>query len=492
MSADAEGSGTTGPALADLSAADAVARMARGELTAERYASALLDRCRAARALNAFIHLDEERVLEQARTRDRELAAGHPPGPLFGLPVPVKDSIDTSDQPTTAGTPALRGFRPARDAAVVARLRAAGAFVLGKTNLHELSYGWTSDNRAFGAVRNPFDAARIAGGSSGGTAAAIAARLAPLGVAEDTEGSIRVPAALCGVVGFRPTTGRYPNDGCVPITPLFDQVGPIARSVGDVRLFDQAVAGAGTLPPEPTLHGTRLGVVRDYGYTDLDPDIERLADVALATLARAGCEIVEIELPQLGALIERTAAPIQRHDLMPSLSAYLARHREGPDFQAVYRAASADIRAAFTAEVLPGGRDAPSAAAYREALDTHLPRLRALLAAAFRDHDLAALVWPATRVPAPRIGEDAWVQAGAARLPFDYAIARNVSPGSTAGLPGLVLPMGLTPLGLPAALEFDAPAGEDVALLALGLALERALAPWPRPFLTTLRHEESA
>ena len=167
-------------------------------------------------------------------------------------------------------------------------LKAAGAIVLGKTNLHELSYGWTSNNRAYGAVHNPYDPARIPGGSSGGTAAAIAARLAPLGVAEDTEGSIRVPAAFCGIVGFRPTTGRYSTEGCVPISPLFDQVGPHARTVADLALFDAAV----TLDARPLdavpLRGVRLGIVRDYWFADLDAEVERITDRALARLEGCG------------------------------------------------------------------------------------------------------------------------------------------------------------------------------------------------------------
>src|SRR5271163_1204847 len=208
------------PSLADLGASEAIARMSRGELACERYAQAL----------------------EQARARDNERGAGAKPGALFGLPIPVKDSVNTRDYPTTGGTPALRHFRPKDDAPVVAALRGAGAIVLGKTNLHELSYGWTSNNLAFGAVHNPYDPACIPGGSSGGTAAAIASRMAPLGVAEDTEGSIRVPAAFCGIAGFRPTTGRYSTRGCVPISPLFDQVGPHARSVADLALFDSVAA----------------------------------------------------------------------------------------------------------------------------------------------------------------------------------------------------------------------------------------------------------
>jgi indoleacetamide hydrolase len=256
--------------LLQLSAGEAVARMSRGEITAERYARVLLARCESLRALNAFITLEPSRVLEAARACDIRRHSGGSVGPLFGLPVPVKDSVNTRDYPTSAGTPALRNFQPAADAPVVAALRAAGAIVLGKTNLHELSYGWTSNNLAFGAVHNPYDPTRIPGGSSGGTAAAVATHMAPLGIAEDTEGSIRVPAAMCGIAGFRPSTGRYSTKGCVPITPLFDQVGPHARSVSDLALFDSVAADDWRpLTPAP-LKGLRFGIVRDYWFTSLE------------------------------------------------------------------------------------------------------------------------------------------------------------------------------------------------------------------------------
>jgi Asp-tRNA(Asn)/Glu-tRNA(Gln) amidotransferase A subunit family amidase len=229
--------------LVELSATDALAKLRKGEVTAERYAAALLERCQQGKALNAFSTLPQERVLEAARAADRFRASGGKLGPLHGLPIPVKDSVNTKDMPTTGGTPALRHFQPKEDAPIVRALVAAGAIILGKTNLHELSFEWTSNNLAFGAVHNPYDVRRIPGGSSGGTAVAVAARMAPLGVAEDTEGSIRVPAAMCGIAGLRPTTTRYVSTGVVPITPLFDQVGPHARTVGDLALFDSVATG---------------------------------------------------------------------------------------------------------------------------------------------------------------------------------------------------------------------------------------------------------
>jgi len=230
-------------ALTDLSATEAVAAMREGSISAEEYATALLRRCQDAGNLNAWISLEPERVIEAARAADQLRESGASLGPLHGLPIPVKDSVNTSEYRTTGGTRALEDFHPAEDAELVKRLKNAGATVMGKTNIHELSFGWTSNNHAFGAVHNPYDTSRIPGGSSGGTAAAIAAGMAPLGIAEDTQGSVRVPAALCGVYGFRPTQNRYPNQGVVPITPLFDQVGPHARTVADIALFDHVITG---------------------------------------------------------------------------------------------------------------------------------------------------------------------------------------------------------------------------------------------------------
>jgi Asp-tRNA(Asn)/Glu-tRNA(Gln) amidotransferase A subunit family amidase len=469
--------------LCNLSAVEAVAHMSKGALTSERYAQALLARCQSAHALNAFITLDPARVLEAARARDHERQGGAKPGPLFGLPIPVKDSVNTKDYPTTGGTPALRHFRPSQDAPVVAALRGAGALVLGKTNLHELSYGWTSNNLAFGPVRNPYDQSRIPGGSSGGTAAAIAARLAPLGIAEDTEGSIRVPAALCGIAGFRPTTGRYSTRGCVPISPLFDQVGPHARSVADLALFDSVVADDWQRLQAAPLKGLRLGIVRDYWFTDLDPEVERQTELALARLKEAGALIVETQLPGLASLIDLTTDAVQNHDVRIALPAYLKEYGAGVDFDTLVAQASPDIQRVFRSDVLPGGANFVTEPKYAAARDQYLPALRRLYQDYFARTGVAAMVFPTTLVPAPRIGEETTVDVGGRPLPFDTAVARNIAPGSTAGVPGLVLPVGLTRAGLPVSIEFDAPAGADRALLALGLSAERALGTLPAPRL---------
>ena len=471
----------TSAELIELSAVDAVGAMTRGEMTAERYAAALLERCRAGQALNAFITLEPDRVLAAARAADKLRAAGAPLGALHGLPIPVKDSVNTKDLPTTGGTPALRHFQPAEDAPVVARLREAGASVLGKTNIHEMSFGWTSNNLAFGAVHNPYDPTRIPGGSSGGTAAAVAARMAPLGVAEDTQGSIRVPAAMCGLAGFRPTTGRYPSTGVIPITALFDQVGPHARTVGDLVLFDRVVARDDSPMAPASLKGLTLAVIRDFYFEGLDPEVARLTEQALARLKDAGVVVVEAPMPDLGKLIGLVTGPVQSHDAWYTVKQYLAEFRTGVTIEQLVAAASPDIRGAFHDFVIPGSPHAISDATYHTATTVHLPLLRSHFKDLYASTGASAVVFPTTMVPPVPIGQDVTVTIGGKQVSFETAISRNISPGSTAGLPGLVLPVGLTAAGLPVTIELDGPSGSDHQLLAIGLEVEKLLGRIPGP-----------
>jgi len=391
------------------------------------------------------------------------------------LPVPVKDSVNTKDYPTTGGTPALRYFRPGEDASVVKTLRAAGAIILGKTNLHELSSGLTSNNLAFGAVHNPYDPTRIPGGSSGGTAAAVAAHMAPLGVGEDTLGSIRVPAAMCGICGFRPTTGRYSSEGVLPLSPMFDQVGPLARTASDLALFDSVVADDWHPLISAPLKGVRLGIVRD-----LDPEVGRVTGLALQRLKDAGAELVDTQFPGLQSLIDATTTNILLHDTLRALPRYLQEYGVGVTLDELVNQSSADVREIFRNYVLPGAPHYVAEATYLAERDIQPPALRRAYQEYFAKTGVASIVFPATMIPATLIGQDD-VEIRGKKVSYFRAASRNISPGSTAGVPGLVLPVGLTTAGLPVALEFDAPAHGDRALLALGLSLERALGPIPPP-----------
>lgn len=468
--------------MIELSASAAVAAMRAGELSALDYAEALLARCAAGAALNAFITLDPAAVRDAARAADAHRAAGGELGPLHGLPIPVKDSVNTAGIETTVGTRALRGWIPARDATTIARLKAAGAIVLGKTNIHELSFGWTSSNLEFGAVHNPYDPSRIPGGSSGGTAAAVAARMAPLGIAEDTQGSIRVPAALCGITGFRPTTGRYPTDGTAPITPLFDQIGPHARNVADLALFDAVVSGETELIEPATLAGLRIGIDRDFFFAGIDAEVSALTERALARLAASGAVIVEAAVPGLDGVVP-VAMAIQVRDVVPALERYLSDSGAPVDFERMFAGVSADVADVFAQMAL---RDAPSAIAedvYAAARDVARPALQRAMAGWFAAHRIDAMLLPATMAPATPVGDQGDLDIGGNAVPFVTAIARNISPASTLGLPALVLPCGLTAGGLPVAIELDGPAGSDRRLLAIGMAVEAVLGPLPAPVL---------
>lgn len=467
--------------LTELSATQAVAAMRQGEFSAADYASALLQRCERAKNLNAFISLQPERVLEAADKADKLRATGAALGSLHGLPIPVKDSVNTKDYPTTGGTRALRNFYPEENAALVDQLIAAGAIVMGKTTVHELSFGWTSNNQAFGAVHNPYDTSRIPGGSSGGTAAAIASGMAPLGIAEDTQGSIRVPAAMCGIYGFRPTTHRYPNKGVIPITPLFDQVGPHARSVADIALFDNVITGEPLVTESLTLQGVRLGVPRKFFFDSLDDEVERISNESLQKLAAAGAILIEADIPQLGELIELTTAQIQLYHVMPMLTRYLQEFNTGVTFDQLMQQASPDIQATFERYVLPGGADVVPLAAFDAARDQHLPALRKTLDDYFTMNNLAAMIFPTAQIAAPPIGQDSKTMLNGETVSFEAVISRNISPGSTAGLPGLVIPAGLNSDGLPVTLEIDGPEGSDRKLIGLSLAIEKVLGHLPPP-----------
>jgi mandelamide amidase len=469
--------------LSNLTAVQAVAAMRRGDLNAEKYAQFCLMRAEALKHLNAFITLEPERVLEAARRADTVRASGAALGPLHGLPLAIKDNINTAGVITTGGTAALRENRPRADAAVLGPLYGAGAILLGKTNLHELAYGYTTNNATFGPSRNPYDAQRIPGGSSGGTAVAIAARITPAGLGTDTNGSVRVPAALCGIAGLRPTAGRYPNEGIVPIAHTRDTAGPMARTVADLVLLDSVIAAdASPVAPAP-LKDLRLGVARGYFWSELDDEVERVAGAALAKLEEAGVEVVEVELVPLpaDAFKTRRCRAIQFSETRPDLAHYLERHGSASTVEDVARAiASPGVKEMFDRFIL--GAEAPKPAVYEEVMRDYRPALQGAYAGCFRDQRVDALIFPMTQVPALPIGQDGEFEVRGTKFPLVY-LGRNSDPGSCAGLPGLCLPAGMTKGGLPVGIALDGPAGADRKLLAIGLSVEQVLGRLAAPAL---------
>lgn len=462
----------------DLTVAQAAAAIATGQLGAEEYARALLAQAERFASMNAFIHLDPEAVLASAKAADARRARGETLGPLHGVPLAIKDNLDTAGVPTTAGTPGLRGNVPSKDAPVVDRLTKAGAIVLGKTNMHELAFGITSNNAAFGPARNPWDPSRIAGGSSGGTGVAVGARMAPGGVGSDTGGSVRVPAALCGIAGLRPTLGLWPQDGIVPISHTRDTAGPMARTVEDCMLLHDVVTGSRTREaPVPPLTGVRLGVPRADFWADLEAETARLCEAALHTLRDAGAVLIEADLIDVMTLEGKAGFPIALYETVTDLNAYLKAHGSTHDFASLVQLCASPDVAGLLQHV--AGAGAIPEALYREAMDIHRPALQAAYVRYFHQHRVDAVVFPTTSLPAAPVGQDETVLVNGKPVSTFHAFIRNTSPGSVAGLPGLSVPVGLTSTRLPVGLELDGLVGSDARLLSLGRALEALLPPLP-------------
>lgn len=465
--------------LSALSASEVVERLRRGDLSAETYAQQLLQQCAAQKELNTMISLDATRVLESARQADLWRRAGRPLGRLHGLPVPVKDSINTQLLPTTSGTGALRDFRPNEDAPIIRQLRGQGGFVLGKTNLMEMSLGWTSNNKIFGAVHNPYDTRRIPGGSSGGSGAAVAARIAPLAIGEDTLGSIRVPAALCGVCGLRPTVGRYPSAGVMPITPRWDAPGPMARHVADLILFDAAMRERDTPIRATPLTGMRIALPPEY-LVGLDPEVEHVISAAARKLEQAGATLVRTALPEAMRGERALVSAIQSFEIIGNQMRYLRDSGSAMAFEELLAGMSPAVQARYHSDFIPGGANAISEQA-RDELLIRLANMRRAMHSYFEDNKITLLASPPTLTAATLIGEDDETEVGGTKVPLREVMARNAGHGSAVGMACLVLPAGLTRGGLPVGLCFDMLPGKDEQLLSFGLTLEQVLGPIPAP-----------
>ena len=470
-----------------MGSAEAIASIRSGRMSAERYVTAALDRAERVRELNAFIAIDRAGAIAQARRVDAARAGGAALPALAGLPIVVKDNINTRDLPTTAGTSALRNVRAAANAPTLQALVNAGAIVIGKTNLHELAFGITSTNLSpfAGPVKNPYDRARIPGGSSGGTAVAIATRVVPSGLGTDTGGSTRIPAALCGIVGLRPSVGnggadrRYDGGGVVPISHTRDTVGPMGRTVADVALLDAVITGATPVTLTP-LAGLRIGIPASF-WAGLDADVAAVADAARARLAAAGVRFIDVDIAGLAALNEKVSFPVALHEPIADIPAYLAATGVSGIgvAQIAAQIASPDVKGAFgaiQADALGAG--------YADAIGVSRPRMQVLYADYFRASQLEAMMFPTTVATAAPID----IAAGSGKFMLDGKLVdtfatfiRNTDPGSNAGIPGLALPAGMSRSGLPVGIELDGPLGSDRRLLAIGLAFEAVLGKLPAP-----------
>lgn len=427
--------------------------------------------------LGAFISVVGDDQLA-ARAVDAERATA-----LAGMPFAVKDNIDTVALPTTANTPALAGSLRDSDNPVVARLVEAGALIVGKTNLHELAFGITTGAAAQAATRNPFDDERSPGGSSGGSGAAVGAGIVPFALATDTGGSISIPAAWCGVYGYRPSIGRWPQGGTAPLSKSRDSIGVIAQTLelallvdeavreGDVVAAAHSVCNAAAIPHSVAL---RIGVPRDDSrFLDpLTPDVREAWQTALRQLERAeGLELVAVDTDLLHELDEQCSIPIVLYETARDLSAYLAALPTPVPLETVIaEAGAADVKV-----LLQLAYDARDAHEQYASLMTIRGQLIEAWRQLFVSNRLVALLHPTTPISPVPVGDDVTTQAFGVQAPTFGTSIRNTGPGSNAALPAVTLPLGIGSGGLPVGITLQGWLEGDDALLAAAGVLDRVI-----------------
>ena len=407
--------------------------------------------------LNAFITVTAETALAEAAARDRELARGFDRGPLHGIPIAHKDLMRTKGVRTTAGSKIFADYIPGRDAAIVTRLREAGAVSLGKTGLHELAYGITSNNPHFGAIHNPWDPARIPGGSSGGSAVAVAAGMLPFATGSDTGGSIRIPASFCGVVGLKPTFGRINIRGVLPLGFSQDHLGPLTRTVRDTAIAFQAMADepSGYVPPaNPDLTGLRIGWPTNFFMERVEPEIDAAVRAAFQNAADRGARVVEIEVPDMEVL-RAAAATCLLVEAAAALRPYLDRRG---DF-------GADVLSLLDQGKVIPGIDYIEAQRTRRRIGREFARL-------FQQVD--CIFTPATPITAPKIGETK-IEIRGVSEEVRSAATRFTRVMNALGLPAISIPCGFSRGGLPIGLQIIGAAKQEDLLLHAAAAMEDAM-----------------
>lgn len=422
---------------------------------------------------NAYIFLAEEQALQSSQQLD--LSSTKKALPLYGMTLAIKDNIEVAKMPHSVGHKLLANYFPAEDAEVIKRVKNAGAIVIGKANMHELAYGITSNNAAFGAVANAFNKNKFAGGSSGGTAVAVALGLADAGLGTDTGGSSRIPAALNGIVGFRPTTGRYPNTGLSLISSTRDTAGPMAKDVATVARLDHVLANDNSAEVKLDSKPLRLGVPKSYFYENLSPDVAMGIETVLKTLSAAGIELVEVDVNNVASLNNNISFPVvlfETNQLLPGLIKRTNPELSLADF--IAGISSPDVKGIIThltQQPIPE-------TVYLDAINKFRPQLQLAYKEYFQLNKLDALIVPATPLAAQDIiGSDETVMLNGKAVPTFPTFIRNLDPSSNAGIPSLVIPMGKNTEGLPIALQLDGPVNSDRKLLAIGLQIEKLILP---------------
>ena len=449
-----------------------ITSLARALRSREITAQAVVEQCleqiaERGSSINAFITVLADEAREAARAADKEIDAGLYRGPLHGVPLSIKDLFDLRGTTTTAASRVRENHRAETDAVTIARLREAGAIIVGKTNLHEFALGTTNEDSAFGPVRHPLDQNRIPGGSSGGSAASVLANMAYASLGSDTGGSIRIPAALCGLVGLKPSFGDVPTAGSVPLSSTLDHVGPIARSVADARLMYVALRPAEAGPDGPdeagphaaagSIAGTRIGVLRDYFTAVIDPQVASAFETACSRLRDAGATLEDVTIPHAGDI-----APIYLHIALSEAAAY---HSKTLESRADQYTPNVRLRLEMGRYIL--AEDYVRALRGREVL-------RHEVDAALKGRD--ALLLPSVPIPAPKLGA-ALVRVGGNDEPVRNITLRLTQLFNISGHPAITVPCGKTIEGLPIGAQLVGRTNDTSGLLNTAELLEPYLGP---------------
>ncbi len=461
--------------LFSLSLSTLLPLLEQGEIHHEAYLQSILQRIEQCKHLNIFTAYDEAIIARQLGG----LKDGLSLLPLHGVPFAVKDNILTEDYPTSNGTPALKDWQPGVDAEIVKQTRRLGGVLLGKLNMSEFCQHISCNNVTFGPVRNPHNPDMIPGGSSGACAAGVAAGLFPFAIGTDTGGSVRIPAALCGCCGYRPTTGRFSNTGITPVAPIADTPGLLTRSVADIILLDQLLTGAADSDPIH-LSGLRLGIPRTYFYDELDPDISNAMETAFATLSAHGVILVEHDMPDLAELIPRVGMPIVFYSMLREISFFLLRHGNLTPVRSIIEQVAGEVEKTTLFSQL--NELLVSADSYHDALCNKLPALRRKYDDYFHESNSDVFLVPTTIAPAKphsANGTDREIDHLQQKRPSFLSYIHNTEPSSFAGVPCVSIPVGLTGTDLPVGMEIVGQRGYDARLLQIAVAIEAILPRFP-------------
>jgi len=470
--------------LADLPLSHLAKMIRRGDLTSRRLVEIYLNRIKmysGPRGLNAFITVAEDHALRQAAELDRLAKTGNFKGPLHGLPIAVKDNLDTRGLRTTGGSKILAEWKPKRDAHVVEKLRQAGAVIIGKTNMHEFAFGITTNNLHYGPTRNPYDYSRIPGGSSGGSGAAAAAALCAGAIGTDTGGSVRIPAALCGVVGLKPTLGRVGRGGLMYLSHTRDVIGSLTRSVADSAIILGAVAGLDPRDPESSwnpvpnylkylekgIKGKTFGIPRKTFFDDIHPDTAKVMDEALGVIKDLGGMLKEVEVKHMD-IATPTGFNIVLAECIYLMEDYFKAFDPEATIEKYADQLGADVKPAIAGskeKPVPGFVYAKSVRKDRNLMISGFEKAM---------FGVDALLMPTTPLPACRIGEDMQTDLLGKKVNTFLTFIRNCDPVSVVGYPAITVPAGHGSEGLPIGLQIVARPWEEYKIMGMAHAFEQA------------------